>query len=260
MKRYCLMIFLVIIAITILHAQERGDCLAALKEKAVSLKKYASYEQADELKKIVAGIVAGMRECGFSEEEIKSLVEFQKAIEIELHNQKKNKELSSIYYSDQILIKIGNLEKKYAVPLKGVTGEDAPPSGVSTRDERQGVKKKDREATTSPPVVEKKISTSFPAENFTTDTDQKKVKEAPVTTVEALKTRLSLMEKRIDNLTGSAGFYRYAFIFLVIIAFILAGFMVLLILILRGQGQKLGHLEQRIPLRHREDRRPNQGD
>lgn len=261
MKRYCLMIFLVVIAITILHAQKKGDCLAPLKEKAASLKKYTSYEQADELKKIVADIITGMRECGFSGEEIKPVVKFQEAIESELKRLKKNKEkLHSNYYSNQILIKIENLEKKSADSKKGETGRGPLPSGVSTEDERQGAKKKDQEVKNPPPITEKKIISSFPAENFTTDADQKKVKKPPVTTVEALKTRIDLMEQRIAHLTGSVGFYRYAFIFLVIIAFILAGLMVLLILVLRGQGRKLSHLEQRISLMHREDRRPYRGD
>ncbi len=244
------MLFLIILVVS-LYAQNPADCLSPLKEKAVSLKKYTSYQQADEVKQIIKDIIAGIKKCGFSDNEIRPLVEFQEAVKIELDKKKKKKEmLSYLIYSRQVLTMIEALENKNAKPQPGIKDDKTSSPDAAPQKEKQVSDVKEKDDKKGIPA-EKKIETSFPAGDFTIPEEQKKVKKAPVTSIEALKTRLGLMEQRIHHLNGSVGFYRYAFIVIVIITFIILGLMILFILILRSHGEKLNNLDKRASQMHR---------
>lgn len=252
MKKFWLILLLVISGAS-LFARGDSACLTPLKEKAKSLKKCVSSKQADEVKQIMKDIITGIQKCGFSDNEIQPLVKLQNNIERELDKKEKEKKknvLPGQFYSMQMLNGLNDLEAISAPPPQKLKDKGTPPSDNSGK-EQELLKTKKQDTQSPSPPAEKKIETSFPAGEFTIPGEQKKVKKAPVTAIEALKTRLGLMEQRISHLNGSVGFYRYAFIFIVIITFILAGLIVLFILILRSHGDKLNNLDQRASQMHR---------
>ena len=253
MKKNLLILFCLILVVAgtslSVHGEKDPDCLKALKTKARSLKQYRSYKAAANVKKILGEIEKGLEKCGFSKKDAAPIKDLRIRIEREVDKlAKAKKRLKTRYYSGKMTGLLNELEKQEQTGTGDETVEPEP-----EQEEQQEDQGEQDEG-------EIKIDTSFPAGKF--DTHEEKGDDSTaavegantsdnkisVITAGDLKTGMDLLEKRVGYLTGTVTFYRYAFVFLIIAVFVLMGFMVLFVVLLKRHDRKARQLEHQMAL------------
>jgi uncharacterized membrane-anchored protein YhcB (DUF1043 family) len=244
-KKYLLILFCLALVVYINGGKDQ-NCLKELKIKAQSLKQYGSYKKVEAVKQTMKEIIKGLEKCGLSKEEVKPFKKIQKDIRLEIEKlARAQKKLPSAFYSNKINGMLNALGKKYPelkqkIPVKEKQEKQITPEVKPKQQKREGTAASN----------ETKIETSFPAEAYDNRKVSKEsgVKNMSVITANQLSTGMDLLEKQVAYLSGTVRFYNYAFVFTIIILFVLVGLMVLFGLLLRRQTKKSQHIEHQMKL------------
>ena len=245
MKKYLIILFCLALVVYI-NAEKDQDCLKKLKIKAQSLKQYGSYKKAESVKQTMKEIINGLEQCGYSKEEIKPFKKIQKDIRLEIKKlARAQQNLPVVFYSNKLNGMLSALGKKPPGLKKKIAFKEKQEKKITP-----GVKPEQQKGEGIAADNEAKIDTSFPAEAYDDRkvTKESKAKNMSVITANQLRTGMDLLEKQVAYLSGTVRFYNYAFVFTIIILFVLVGLMVLFGLLLRRQTKKSQHIEHQMKL------------
>lgn len=251
-KKNFLYIFIIVVTIMfVFPGQSQGtetvDCLKNVKLKVNSLKAYKSFNTKPKVLEITNSIVTSLKQCDFSESDIKIFEDFQKKIEIEVQKWKQSEgNLRTNWYAKEFMTRIRELENKYKQKTVGLPES---PGGKPVTDTDQSPGKPG--ANDQKPKSAKGIKTMKDPENSILRTPlvtKKKVKDTrglSVISASELKNKLEVVEEKLNYLSDTVRFYHYGFIFLIISAFVGLGLLILLIFILRNDLRKLMYARTR---------------
>lgn len=258
------LIFIILSLIFVLWGAAADDCLPGIKARAAELKKYQKTKAT--VLKIAEDIIIGLKNCGFSEVEIKPFETLYNRFETQITKlEKEKKGFPTAWYSNKFLIMISNLESKnkpgnIETPTDTQNPQETGKAGTSATsttitsslnssmkpgdaDKKESKKAGSEKKDSSLPATENETpdASSFMSEGFVSDRIAKSAENLSVITVAELKTKLDVVEKKLNYLSDTLHFYQIGFIVLIICAFLGLGLMALFIIYWRKDYKEFLH-------------------